>query len=187
MAHRETEKEKRKLSVIRRQTLGFLSQQTSLESRNLLLQDADQLLVLVALMRELCNLSREGSLDCAQALFECRCVAHEERMQNLAIGVKRLDASRALLGTLALRQTCEQLGQRRDVDVDRGRPRSSCGQLEHSLVQALVQQAESVALYPQHFQPAQAPVREHDQHSRSEEHTSELQSLAYLVCRLLLE
>src|SRR5687767_15460113 len=26
-----------------------------------------------------------------------------------------------------------------------------------------------------------------DRHSRSEEHTSELQSLAYLVCRLLLE
>src|SRR5205823_10978992 len=31
------------------------------------------------------------------------------------------------------------------------------------------------------------PVGEvHDQHTRSEEHTSELQSLAYLVCRLLL-
>src|SRR2546425_9114745 len=27
----------------------------------------------------------------------------------------------------------------------------------------------------------------HPQHARSEEHTSELQSLAYLVCRLLLE
>src|SRR5687767_15621963 len=27
----------------------------------------------------------------------------------------------------------------------------------------------------------------HSQHGRSEEHTSELQSLAYLVCRLLLE
>src|SRR2546425_6034509 len=39
------------------------------------------------------------------------------------------------------------------------------------------------------------PLREHpardrdgvDGHERSEEHTSELQSLAYLVCRLLLE
>src|SRR5205823_12865510 len=36
------------------------------------------------------------------------------------------------------------------------------------------------------------PVLEHEQHrrhrdDRSEEHTSELQSLAYLVCRLLLE
>src|SRR3989441_9370676 len=30
------------------------------------------------------------------------------------------------------------------------------------------------------------PNRRHD-HARSEEHTSELQSLAYLVCRLLLE
>src|SRR2546425_9173080 len=28
---------------------------------------------------------------------------------------------------------------------------------------------------------------DHRSHSRSEEHTSELQSLAYLVCRLLLE
>src|SRR2546425_1833338 len=33
--------------------------------------------------------------------------------------------------------------------------------------------------------PAQAPVSPRT--SRSEEHTSELQSLAYLVCRLLLE
>src|SRR2546425_12738319 len=32
---------------------------------------------------------------------------------------------------------------------------------------------------------AEAPI--YDQHLRSEEHTSELQSLAYLVCRLLLE
>src|SRR2546425_2425508 len=32
-----------------------------------------------------------------------------------------------------------------------------------------------------------APVLEHRCHPRSEEHTSELQSLAYLVCRLLLE
>src|SRR2546423_4172380 len=43
--------------------------------------------------------------------------------------------------------------------------------------------------------PRDAPVAPHRQtprsalssHSRSEEHTSELQSLAYLVCRLLLE
>src|SRR2546425_9273518 len=36
----------------------------------------------------------------------------------------------------------------------------------------------------------QAPIRERlldEPHDRSEEHTSELQSLAYLVCRLLLE
>src|SRR5205823_7095824 len=31
------------------------------------------------------------------------------------------------------------------------------------------------------------PARDEDRHHRSEEHTSELQSLAYLVCRLLLE
>src|SRR5205823_10998135 len=33
----------------------------------------------------------------------------------------------------------------------------------------------------------QAAVTVHDPNQRSEEHTSELQSLAYLVCRLLLE
>src|SRR2546425_2746907 len=39
-------------------------------------------------------------------------------------------------------------------------------------------------------QPSQAEVPRHADghgHARSEEHTSELQSLAYLVCRLLLE
>src|SRR2546425_9336158 len=36
--------------------------------------------------------------------------------------------------------------------------------------------------------PLHAPVHVHElRHLRSEEHTSELQSLAYLVCRLLLE
>src|SRR2546425_13290233 len=35
--------------------------------------------------------------------------------------------------------------------------------------------------------PKQQPVENHRQRQRSEEHTSELQSLAYLVCRLLLE
>src|SRR2546423_9076247 len=34
---------------------------------------------------------------------------------------------------------------------------------------------------------AAAPVGTHRHAARSEEHTSELQSLAYLVCRLLLE
>src|SRR5687767_15372215 len=33
----------------------------------------------------------------------------------------------------------------------------------------------------------EVPVELGDEHGRSEEHTSELQSLAYLVCRLLLE
>src|SRR2546425_6889359 len=35
--------------------------------------------------------------------------------------------------------------------------------------------------------PARAARYQHQPVSRSEEHTSELQSLAYLVCRLLLE
>src|SRR2546425_9474188 len=43
----------------------------------------------------------------------------------------------------------------------------------------------------QHHRPVQVGPnrqnREHPEKSRSEEHTSELQSLAYLVCRLLLE
>src|SRR5205823_12317067 len=34
---------------------------------------------------------------------------------------------------------------------------------------------------------SRGPARVHASSSRSEEHTSELQSLAYLVCRLLLE
>src|SRR2546425_5876171 len=40
-----------------------------------------------------------------------------------------------------------------------------------------------------HLMPTQVPVRIQPMRiaSRSEEHTSELQSLAYLVCRLLLE
>src|SRR2546425_3508376 len=46
------------------------------------------------------------------------------------------------------------------------------------------------ALKPNHVgqsrQPQHVPVEPIDR-SRSEEHTSELQSLAYLVCRLLLE
>src|SRR6266404_8921432 len=37
-----------------------------------------------------------------------------------------------------------------------------------------------------HRRPALGSLM-HDQFGRSEEHTSELQSLAYLVCRLLLE
>src|SRR5205823_8495703 len=35
--------------------------------------------------------------------------------------------------------------------------------------------------------PSPSPSRTSSRSSRSEEHTSELQSLAYLVCRLLLE
>src|SRR5687767_15192241 len=35
--------------------------------------------------------------------------------------------------------------------------------------------------------PSTSTFHKRETHSRSEEHTSELQSLAYLVCRLLLE
>ena len=38
-----------------------------------------------------------------------------------------------------------------------------------------------------YFYPAEKREREKGKHSRSEEHTSELQSRQYLVCRLLLE
>src|SRR5205823_14121749 len=47
--------------------------------------------------------------------------------------------------------------------------------------------------FPTHFEPLESPVRnslysrDTNPVVRSEEHTSELQSLAYLVCRLLLE
>src|SRR2546425_2346601 len=41
---------------------------------------------------------------------------------------------------------------------------------------------------PVHFQPRYRGIHVlHRDENRSEEHTSELQSLAYLVCRLLLE
>src|SRR2546425_9742100 len=40
---------------------------------------------------------------------------------------------------------------------------------------------------PQRTKAATLRNRETELHARSEEHTSELQSLAYLVCRLLLE
>src|SRR5262245_63774149 len=45
---------------------------------------------------------------------------------------------------------------------------------------------ENNAQEPGVFKPARAAVRS-DQIRRSEEHTSELQSLRHLVCRLLLE
>src|SRR2546425_9614777 len=40
---------------------------------------------------------------------------------------------------------------------------------------------------PRPLRPAERPARPGARRGRSEEHTSELQSLAYLVCRLLLE
>src|SRR2546425_13368982 len=42
------------------------------------------------------------------------------------------------------------------------------------------------SLFAFHWREREA-VRHHQERTRSEEHTSELQSLAYLVCRLLLE
>src|SRR2546425_7335737 len=47
------------------------------------------------------------------------------------------------------------------------------------------QRLEPVAQLPRHG--LRAVTRFDDHRDRSEEHTSELQSLAYLVCRLLLE
>src|SRR3712207_8658603 len=44
-----------------------------------------------------------------------------------------------------------------------------------------------VALLPQGLGPDGAPAPGQDVEGRSEEHTSELQSRQYLVCRLLLE
>src|ERR1035441_8424273 len=46
---------------------------------------------------------------------------------------------------------------------------------------------EIVVLYPRNAGPALLAGAQLDSHGRSEEHTSELQSLRHLVCRLLLE
>src|SRR3989441_10926591 len=58
--------------------------------------------------------------------------------------------------------------------------------------QAEVVRFEQQALVERHLEPLvhgfqREPDRERAHGERSEEHTSELQSLAYLVCRLLLE
>src|SRR2546425_7772812 len=45
----------------------------------------------------------------------------------------------------------------------------------------------ALAVWPYWRLPEHAPVDAESPAERSEEHTSELQSLAYLVCRLLLE
>src|SRR2546425_5287867 len=54
--------------------------------------------------------------------------------------------------------------------------RSRVGRERGNLVEALL-----------HFPPVPEACQRQQLHARSEEHTSELQSLAYLVCRLLLE
>src|SRR5205823_10912939 len=57
--------------------------------------------------------------------------------------------------------------------------RAGIGDQLHGLAAAVIREEREPA--------AIQPAIEHDAHRRSEEHTSELQSLAYLVCRLLLE
>src|SRR5687767_15623193 len=47
--------------------------------------------------------------------------------------------------------------------------------------------SQSRALRPLQSRPLRRPPSRRRRRARSEEHTSELQSLAYLVCRLLLE
>src|SRR5205823_15135810 len=47
--------------------------------------------------------------------------------------------------------------------------------------------ASTTDAHPPTAPPCSCVCRPADEHLRSEEHTSELQSLAYLVCRLLLE
>src|SRR5687767_15681628 len=72
--------------------------------------------------------------------------------------------------------------------------------LAHELLQVLVRRAQEPHVHPHRLVRSHAEdlaVLEHAQElhldgrrqvaDRSEEHTSELQSLAYLVCRLLLE
>src|SRR3712207_7534197 len=64
------------------------------------------------------------------------------------------------------------------------RPHAAVRQRGHGAVQAVLPRPGDAAL------PARderAEVRAHPRHRRSEEHTSELQSRQYLVCRLLLE
>src|SRR5687767_15248891 len=77
-----------------------------------------------------------------------------------------------------------------DDDPDRARDHHQAGQEEDRLALLVVGRAQQGVAgverqQPQH-QQGHAEQRV-DQAVRSEEHTSELQSLAYLVCRLLLE
>src|SRR2546425_7784555 len=61
--------------------------------------------------------------------------------------------------------------------------------VSRSAINAMVEKL-CLNLRPFQHRPVVAPIKPRefpDQQMRSEEHTSELQSLAYLVCRLLLE
>src|SRR5258707_8439840 len=56
------------------------------------------------------------------------------------------------------------------------------------VVESQVQRRVSIVVEPRKYQPGDGGWGVHpDQSRRSEEHTSELQSRQYLVCRLLLE
>src|SRR3712207_8423496 len=59
--------------------------------------------------------------------------------------------------------------------------------LAHLVGLLLADQGRHELLAAHADQPVDAPHRQHDSALRSEEHTSELQSRQYLVCRLLLE
>src|SRR3989441_3834350 len=76
--------------------------------------------------------------------------------------------------TTLFRSHSPEVGSQRVRDPREGQQRA-----EHGEQRADRQHAEQ-------RQPQDAPA-ERDPQARSEEHTSELQSLAYLVCRLLLE
>src|SRR5205823_9897726 len=76
--------------------------------------------------------------------------------------------------------------------VARGHPAGALhrvGQLEQCLAGRRQRRALACGAgdHAERLHPAAQPVGEDPPDLRSEEHTSELQSLAYLVCRLLLE
>src|SRR2546425_7926631 len=65
--------------------------------------------------------------------------------------------------------------------------RSVCANLTCSKFQAVTARVSTVGTHIAIYVDTLAPKPGLDSADRSEEHTSELQSLAYLVCRLLLE
>src|SRR3989441_5672488 len=87
----------------------------------------------------------------------------------VGLGAGRLNLTRARLNDLVVRQACAAVGQNLLMNA------------YERLFSALDVQIAQVLLTEKDF----ADRRSY--RNRSEEHTSELQSLAYLVCRLLLE
>src|SRR3712207_8647092 len=65
-----------------------------------------------------------------------------------------------------------------------GRAASARAHHAHSLLERLVRESAADAAQADHAEFIHSPW---SRHARSEEHTSELQSRQYLVCRLLLE